>query len=93
MFIALNGEDYGSLAQARQAGAPTINFGLFINNAFLIVAFALFMVIKGMNYLRRKQEEAPALPSEEVKLLKEIRDALVKGDGPAKRPQTPPRRT
>ena len=64
MFIALNGEDYGSLAQARQAGAPTINFGLFINNviAFLIVAFALFMVIKGMNYLRRKQEEAPASP-------------------------------
>ena len=63
MFIALNGEDYGSLAQARQAGAPTINFGLFINNviAFLIVAFALFMVIKGMNYLRRKQEEAPAI--------------------------------
>jgi large conductance mechanosensitive channel len=62
MFIALNGEHYDSLAQARQAGAPTINFGLFINNviAFLIVAFALFMVIKGMNYLRRKQEEAPA---------------------------------
>jgi len=80
MFIALNGEDYASLAQARQAGAPTINFGLFINNviAFLIVAFALFMVIKGMNYLRRKQEEAPASPSEEVKLLKEIRDALVR---------------
>ena len=94
MFIALNGEDYGSLAQARQAGAPTINFGLFINViAFLIVAFALFMVIKGMNYLRRKQEEAPASPSEEVKLLKEIRDALIKGDPPAKRPQTPPRGT
>ena len=93
MFIALNGEDYGSLAQARQAGAPTINFGLFINNAFLIVAFALFMVIKGMNYLRRKQEEAPASPSEEVKLLKEIRDALFKGEPPAKRPQTPPRGT
>jgi large conductance mechanosensitive channel len=95
MFIALNGGDYGSLADARRAGAPTINFGLFINNviAFLIVAFALFMVIKGMNYLRRKQEEAPAPPSEEVKLLKEIRDALVKGDPPAKRPQTPPRGT
>src|SRR5262245_24154620 len=88
MFIALNGEDYASLAQARQAGTPTINFGLFINNviAFLIVAFALFMVIEGMNYLRRKQDEAPATPSEEVKLLTEIRDALVKGDGPAKRP-------
>ncbi len=88
MFIALNGEHYDSLAQARHAGAPTVNFGLFINNviAFLIVAFALFMVIKGMNYLRREQEEAPAAPSEEVKLLREIRDALVKGDGPAKRP-------
>jgi large conductance mechanosensitive channel len=93
MFIALNGEHYDSLALARQAGAPTINFGLFINNviAFLIVAFALFMVIKGMNYLRREQEEAPAAPSEEVKLLREIRDALIKGDGPAKRPQIPPR--
>ncbi len=66
MFIALNGEHYDSLAQARQAGAPTINFGLFINNVivFLIVAFALFMVIKGMNYLRREQEETPAAGSE-----------------------------
>jgi large conductance mechanosensitive channel len=91
MFIALNGEHYDSLAQARQAGAPTINFGLFINNviAFLIVAFALFMVIKGMNYLRREQEETPAPPSEEAKLLREIRDALVKPDRPAKRPKTP----
>ncbi len=95
MFIALNGEHFDSLAQARQAGAPTINFGLFINNviAFLIVAFALFVVIRGMNYLRRKQEEAPAPPSQEVQLLREIRDALVKGDGPAKRPQTPSRGT
>jgi large-conductance mechanosensitive channel len=45
MFISLNGERCGSLAQAKQAGAPTINFGLFINNviSFLIVAFALFI--------------------------------------------------
>ena len=95
MFIALNGEHFDSLAQARRAGAPTINFGLFINNviAFLIVAFALFVVIRGMNYLRRKQEEAPAPPSQEVQLLREIRDALVKGDGPANRPQTPSRGT
>ncbi len=58
MFIALNGQDYPSLAAARQAGAPTINFGLFINNVitFLIVAFVLFMVVKAMNQLRRKQE-------------------------------------
>ena len=55
------GQDYPSLAAARQAGAPTINFGLFINNVitFLIVAFVLFMVVKAMNQLRRKQEEEP----------------------------------
>jgi large conductance mechanosensitive channel len=86
MFIPLNGEHYDSLAQARQAGAPTMNFGLFINNviSFLIVAFVLFMAIKGMNQLRRKQEEEPATeppPSREVELLQEIRDALVKGGG------------
>jgi large conductance mechanosensitive channel len=84
LFIALNGEHYDSLAQAKQAGAPTINFGVFINNliSFLIVAFVLFMVIKAMNRLRRKQEEEPQTepsPSREVQLLEEIRDALVKG--------------
>lgn len=83
IFIPLNGEHYDSLAVARHAGAPTMNIGLFINNviSFLIVAFVLFMVIKAMNQLRRKQEEDPASeppPSREVELLTEIRDALVK---------------
>src|SRR5262245_12183362 len=73
IFIALNGQHYDSLAAARQAGAPTMNIGLFINNviSFLIVAFALFMAIKAMNKLRRKQEEEPASeppPSREVEL-------------------------
>ena len=85
MFVALNGEHYDSLAQARQAGAPTMNFGLFINSviSFTIVAFVLFMVVKAMNQLRRKQEEQPATeppPSREVELLQEIRDALVKNE-------------
>src|SRR5262245_42053091 len=80
MFVALDGQHYPSLATARQAGAPTLNFGVFINNviSFVIVAFALFMAIKAMNRLRRKQEEDPAsepLPSREVELLTEIRDA------------------
>ncbi|MFZ2017286.1 MAG: large conductance mechanosensitive channel protein MscL [Methyloceanibacter sp.] len=83
MFIPLNGEHYDSIALARHAGAPTINYGIFINNviSFAIVAFVLFMVVKGMNQLRRKQEEDPAAeppPSREVQLLEEIRDALVK---------------
>jgi len=83
MFITLNGQHYDSLAQAKQAGAPTMNIGLFINNviSFLIVAFVLFMAIKAMNQLRRKQEQEPASeppPSREVQLLEEIRDALAK---------------
>ena len=95
MFVALNGQDYPSLAAAKQAGAPTINFGVFINNviSFVIVAFVLFMVIKAMNQLRRKQEEEPSKeppPSREVQLLTEIRNALVEGEkgrgAPAKRP-------
>ncbi len=82
IFVALNGQHYDSLTQARQAGAPTMNVGLFINNviSFVIVAFVLFMAIKAMNRLRRKQEEAPQTeppPSREVQLLQEIRDALV----------------
>jgi large conductance mechanosensitive channel len=96
MFVALNGQHYDSLGQAKQAGAPTLNFGVFINNliSFLIVAFVLFMVVKAMNQLRRKQEEDPAAeppPSREVQLLEEIRDALVVGDpsGPGA-PSSPP---
>jgi large conductance mechanosensitive channel len=91
MFIALNGQDYPSLTAARQAGAATINFGLFINNviSFMIVAFVLFMVVKAMNQLRRKQEEEPQTeppPSQEVQLLQEIRDALVAKQAVAKPP-------
>jgi large conductance mechanosensitive channel len=83
IYIPLSGAHYDSLAQAREAGAPTMNVGLFINSviSFTIVAFVLFMVIKAMNRLRRKQEETPATeppPSQEVQLLQEIRDALVK---------------
>jgi large conductance mechanosensitive channel len=83
LYINLSGGDYQSLAQAREAGAATINVGIFINSviSFAIVAFVLFMVIKGMNQLRHKQEEEPATeppPSREVQLLEEIRDALVK---------------
>jgi len=83
IYIPLSSAHYDSLAQAREAGAPTMNVGLFINSviSFTIVAFVLFMVIKAMNRLRRKQEETPATeppPSQEVVLLQEIRDALVK---------------
>ncbi|MGV1014582.1 MAG: large conductance mechanosensitive channel protein MscL [Methyloceanibacter sp.] len=80
LFVTLSGAQYDSLAQAKEAGAPTINIGVFINNviSFAIVAVVLFMVIKAMNQLRRKQEDQPAPPSREVQVLEEIRDALVK---------------
>ena len=66
--------------------ANTINYGVFINSVinFLIVAFCIFMVIKGMNSMKKKQVEAPAAPAapapptKEEQLLTEIRDALVK---------------
>jgi large conductance mechanosensitive channel len=66
---------------AGDAAAVTINYGNFIQTLFdfLIIAFAIFMVIKGMNSLTKKKEEAPAeppAPSKEEILLTEIRDAL-----------------
>jgi len=84
LFVNLSGEDFASLAAAQEAGAATINYGVFINSVldFVIVAFAIFMVIRGMNKMQKKEEEKPpepAKPSEEVLLLQEIRDALKKG--------------
>ena len=82
LFINLSGEDFVSLAAAEEAGAAVIRYGTFINTVldFLIVAFAIFMVIRAMNKLKKAEEEAPPPappePSAEEKLLTEIRDAL-----------------
>jgi len=56
---------FSTLADAQKAGAVTINYGTFVNKivSFVIVAFAIFMVIKGMNSLKKKEEEAPAVPT------------------------------
>lgn len=72
---------YASLAAAQEAGAVTINYGAFINTvvSFLIVAFCVFLLVKSVNNLKRKEEAAPAAPpapSGEEKLLGEIRDLL-----------------
>ncbi len=83
LFITLGEGDYETLAAAQEAGAATINYGVFINNviAFIILAFALFLIIKGMNSMKKKEEEAPAeppAPPKEQVLLEEIRDLLAK---------------
>lgn len=59
LFINLGDRDYQTLSQAKAAGAPTINYGLFINHLidFLIVAFALFLIIRQINRMRRTKEE------------------------------------
>ncbi len=72
---------YATLAAAQQAGAVTVNYGLFINAliSFLIVAWAVFLLVKGFNAAKRKQEEAPpapAAPPRQEVLLEEIRDLL-----------------
>ena len=82
LFLNLSAVDYASVAAAEAAGAPIIKYGLFVNTVldFLIVAFVIFMVIRTINRLKRKQEAAPPPappgPSPEVTLLTEIRDAL-----------------
>jgi large conductance mechanosensitive channel len=57
---------YATVTAAKEAGAVTLNAGLFINSviSFLIVAFAVFLLIKGMNRLQKKSEEAPAEPTD-----------------------------
>jgi large conductance mechanosensitive channel len=81
LFVNLSGQEYASLAAAREAGAPVIAYGAFINVVinFVIVALAIFLVVKAMNRLRRKQEQAPEetpVPPRQETLLEEIRDIL-----------------
>ena len=79
IFINLSGQDYPSAAAAKAAGAPAIYIGMFINAVinFVIIAFAIFLVVKGMNRLKGPETpaEEPPLPRQEV-LLAEIRDLL-----------------
>ena len=84
--LMMGGVDFSDLSIVLQAAqgevaAVTLNYGSFIQTLvdFIIIAFAIFMVIKAMNNMKAKEEEAPAeppKPSAEVELLTEIRDSL-----------------
>jgi large conductance mechanosensitive channel len=66
LYVNLGPEEYASLAAAQEAGAPTINYGIFLNNviSFLIVAFAVFLLVRSYNRLREQQEPVPAAPTD-----------------------------
>lgn len=83
LFVNLSGTPAASLADAKAKGLATLNYGVFLNTTieFLIVAFAIFVVVKQINRLKREAPPAPAAPPEpsnEEKLLAEIRDLLKK---------------
>lgn len=83
LFVNLSGTPAASLAEAKAKGLATLNYGVFLNTTieFLIIAFAIFVVVKQINRLKRAAPPAPAAPPEpsnEEKLLAEIRDLLRK---------------
>jgi large conductance mechanosensitive channel len=88
--LALGGLDFSNLLVTLKAASGTepavsLRYGMFINTVidFIIVAFVIFLLVKGMNSLKRKQEEKPAAPPEPPKqevLLTEIRDLLKKNN-------------
>jgi large conductance mechanosensitive channel len=84
LFINLSSTAYESIAKAKEAGAPTLNVGLFLNTIvnFVIVAFAIFMLVRQFNRMKAAPEPAPTEPpplpppTKDQELLTEIRDLL-----------------
>ncbi len=85
LFVDLSGKGFTALSEAKKAGAPVMAYGLFLNTVinFVILAFVIFLVIQGMNRLKRQQAAAapaaPPAPKAEETLLREIRDLLARG--------------
>ncbi|MFV3078012.1 large conductance mechanosensitive channel protein MscL [Niveispirillum fermenti] len=77
-FVSLSGGEYPTLQAAKDAGAATVNYGLFINAIlkFLIVSWAVFILVKQVNRFKKKEEAKPAAPTKSEELLTEIRDLL-----------------
>lgn len=79
LFINLSGTPQPSLAAAKVAGTPTLNYGVFLQTVFdfIIIAFVIFLLVKQVNRFKKDAPPAPpAGPTNEEKLLMEIRDAL-----------------
>jgi large conductance mechanosensitive channel len=82
LFLNLSGTPQPSLTAAKAAGAPTLNYGVFLQATFdfIIIAFVIFILVKQVNRFKREAPPAPPAPppgpTNEEKLLMEIRDAL-----------------
>src|SRR6267143_1412810 len=82
LFINLSGTQQPSLAAAKAAGSPTLNYGVFLQSVFdfIIIAFVIFLLVKQVNRFKKEAPPAPSAPpsgpTNEEKLLMEIRDAL-----------------
>jgi large conductance mechanosensitive channel len=78
LFVTLKGPHLATLAEAQKAAAVTLNYGLFINAiiSFIVVALALFLLVRQINRLKSPEPETPDAPPENILLLREIRDAL-----------------
>ncbi len=78
LFIVLKGNHAATLQAAQSAGAVTLNYGVFINTIinFLIIAFALFLVVRQLNKLTQPKSAPAAVTPEDILLLREIRDSL-----------------
>jgi large conductance mechanosensitive channel len=79
LFFNLSGTPQPSLAAAKAAGAPTLNYGVFLQSVFdfIIITFVIFMLVKQVNRFKKEAPPAPpAGPTNEEKLLMEIRDVL-----------------
>ena len=80
LFLDLSGKGYPTLAAAAAAGAPVLTFGVFFNNVidFLIIAFVIFLMVKQINRMKKKEDVKPTEPKKPTTedLLMEIRDLL-----------------
>ena len=80
LFIALDGNEYASLAALEEAWAPAIKYGTFINDmiGFIMLGFVVFMLVRQVTKMQKKEEAKPAAPAADIVLLTEIRDSLAK---------------
>ena len=78
LFVSQDGRDYATLAAAQEAAAPVVTYGAFLQTIvdFVVIAFVIFLVVRAYNRMNKPAEAKAAAPTEEVLLLREIRDSL-----------------